>query len=189
MYDYEKIYRELLDGELIRINPKEVEDFLLLITREKNIKDNTKISYAAEIEILAELYSKFPGLRIDERIDDYFWIRIYTTLRAIYNHKGRNKEAIEANKKALQIIERMLKSREFRGIKKELLYYKGAMHYFLKEKEKAITTLKQALILNIDLKDMRWFIIDMKEERNMYDKYLSEHIMRDLIWIITRIEE
>jgi hypothetical protein len=117
-------------------------------------------------------------------IDDYFWLRIHSKLAVKYVRTNRDKDANEARIQVLEIVKRMLNSQYFRGIKKELLYYKGVMHYFLENKKQAIANLKQALKLHITEEGLPGHWYEVKKRYKLYDEYLSEQIKRDFSRIL-----
>jgi hypothetical protein len=143
----------------------------------ENLVKNQEIPYSKKIEILEILYSKYGHLLTRIELDDYFGLRIYSTLFFEYKDENLIRESLEAEKKTMMLLERMLKDPKYKKYKKELLYYYCIMHHFGKNDIEALANLKSALRLSINVNYSNWL---SEDSFRVYDRYLSYWILNDI---------
>lgn len=153
MGDYQKVPKNKVAA---------LEQVLKPVTLPK-VDEYTKIPMSQRLRVAEKVYS------VLERDDD-FWSHFYRVMGYHYEEEGKQKEADEARKKALEIVERMLTNQENTGRRKELLYISGAMRFFLKDREGALKDFKEAAALKYSDKDLT------PEKSANADKYLSNLI-------------
>ena len=100
--------------------------------------------------------------------DDEFWCRFYRVVGYHLDEENKQKEADEARKKALSIVQGMLDRQEYAERRKELLLISGAMRHFLKDNKGALQDFDEASKLTYRNKKLK------REEAEGRDRYLSE---------------
>jgi hypothetical protein len=80
---------------------------------------------------------------------DSSWCFFYRLQGYFFEQEDKPEQAAEARRKALELAEQMAVSEEHKGVRKQLLYIAGAMHYFLGEPEAALGRFREALPLQI----------------------------------------
>lgn len=123
-----------------------------------------------------DAYTKIPmseRLRVAEKVyealgrDDEFWSHFHRVVGYHMEEEKKQKEADEARRKALGIVERMLANKESAGVRKELLYVSGAMRFFLKDRDGALKDFNEASGLKYRNDKYK------PEQSENVDKYLS----------------
>ena len=156
--------------------------FLDEIKIKENFVENQEIPYSKKIVILEKLYSKYGHLLTGIELDDYFELRIYSTLFFEYKDENLIRKSLVAGKKTMMLLERMLTDPKYKKYKKELLYYYGIMHHFGKNDIKALEYLKSALRLSINVNYSNWWFTE--DSYSVYDRYLSYWILNDIKTIL-----
>lgn len=172
-YEFEIYYLDNNEKEL-----QGLKRFLDEIRRKENFVENQEIPYSKKIEILEKLYSKYGHLLTRIELDDYFRLRIYSTLFFAYKDENLIQESHEAGQKTMMLLERMLTDPKYKKYNKELLYYYGVMHHFGNNDIKALEYLKSALRLSINVNYSNWWLTE--DSYRVYDWYISHWILNDI---------